>query len=91
MVWKGSTYQSWIIPNNTQDFNVNYLLITNMSGFDVIINLQIKKYETITQVSPLNMTLKAGDSYNDQGLVILKGESFIIDTTGLINYYVSLK
>lgn len=71
---------------------INSLSVTNKSGSSVEINISILYGSTNTWISPYNLTLNAGEIYeDDKPILLLPNHIIYISVTGNCDYYFSIK
>jgi len=70
-----------------QPFVFNFL-ITNKTGGNVTLNIQIFDGNQYVSIAPLNLQLAANSSYGDQGFYLQAEEQIVISTSGSCDYYI---
>lgn len=70
-----------------QESNLRTLIVTNKSVSTITLNLLISNGSVVTSISPLNVQLAPGTSYEDDNILMQSQEFLVMQVNGSVDYY----
>lgn len=87
IIVKGNTNAAVTTGPFTANQNLKLLIVTNKTGGTITMNLTITNGSGQVSLSPKDVQLAAGTSYEDDNIVVLATEKVTLTVTGSCDYF----